>query len=137
MSGIKLWLLGIGASLTAGAAFAWANKKLPDMMAGWVDAQIVKALSSGDDIDDELVLALCRWAEKKIALEFPCGGMGKMKYQLVAQKLISFLPLSVRVFASKNSDKIASLIEANVERLQKELADVSNKYPATPNAPQP
>ena len=125
MDAIKMWMLQLGAGLAASVALAWAVKKLPDIIAAWVSAQIDKALSAGDDIDDELVIALCRWAEKKAEKEFPNGDAGEKKYQMVAAKLVAMLPLSVRPFVSANTARIAEVIEVNVERLQKELAEKS------------
>lgn len=122
METVKMWAIGVVAGIAVGAGLAWAKKKLPDLLGGYVSRRIDDALAVGDDIDDELVLALCRWAEKKAEREFPAGAAGAQKYQMVADKLIAMLPLSVRPFASVRSAKIAEVIEVNVARLKVELA---------------
>ena len=119
------WLQGqalnIGLGLGITFALGWGIKKLPDIMSKWLSDKIDKALSAGDDIDDDLVLHICEWAERKIAREFPNGQSGKLKYKMVADKLIAMLPLSIRPFVSSKNEKIAEVIEANVERLKEEL----------------
>ncbi len=126
METIKLWALGLAAGAAVTAGLAWLKAKLPDMLAGYVDARIDDALAAGDDIDDELVLALCHWAERKAEREFPAGTAGAQKYALVADRLISFLPITLRPFVSPKSAALAAVIEANVERLQAELASHVN-----------
>lgn len=120
------WLQGQAAQLLVGiglaVAMGWAVKKLPDIMSKWLADKIDKALDAGDDIDDELVLQLCYWAERKLEREFPNGAAGELKYKMVADKFISLLPLTVRPFVSGKNKKIAEVIEANVERLKEDLA---------------
>jgi hypothetical protein len=114
--------IGIGLGLTF--VLGYGVKKLPDIMSKWLAEQIDKALSAGDDIDDDIVLDLCYWAERKIEREFPNGQGGKLKYALVADKFIAMLPITVRPFVSGKNEKIAEVIEANVERLK---ADLKNR----------
>jgi len=115
--------MDVGIGLAIVFALGWAVKKLPKIWGDWLEKQIAKVFEAGDDIDDELVLALCHWAEKKIAKEFPEGGpLGKQKYQLVAGKLISLLPVQWRILVSPKSEKLAKVIEANVLKMKEILA---------------
>lgn len=127
MDSIKMWAVGIVAGLVVGAALTWAKKRLPEMIAGYAAKRIDDALAAGDDADDELVLALCRWAEKKVTKEFPDGLPGDMKYKLVADKLVALMPISIRPFISSRSEKIAEVIEANVSRLKTELSKYGDR----------
>ena len=111
--------IGVGLGLTF--ILAYGAKKLPDILSSWLSDKIDKVLDAGDDIDDELVLQLCYWAERKIEREFPNMAAGSLKYQMVAEKLIALLPISVRPFVSGKNEKIAAVIEANVERLKADL----------------
>ena len=111
--------IGVGLGLTF--ILAYGVKKLPDIMSKWLAEQIDKALDSGDGIDDDLILHICEWAEAKIERTFPNGKGGELKYQMVADKFVSMLPLTVRPFVSGKNEKIAAVIEANVERLKADL----------------
>ena len=118
---IRTQALNIGVGLGLTAVLMYGVKKLPDILSSWLSDKIDKVLDAGDDIDDELVLQLCYWAERKIEREFPNGQGGKLKYALVADKFIALLPLTIRPFLSGKNEKIAAVIEANVERLKADL----------------
>lgn len=113
---------GIGGGLVLLGVMWYAKKRLPNLMSKWLTDKIDKALDAGDDIDDELVLQICYWAERKMERAFPNGKAGELKYKMVADKLIALMPLSVRPFISGKNQKISEVIEANVERLKADLA---------------
>lgn len=119
--------INIGASFAVTLLLWFGAKKLPNILSNWLSAQIDKVLSAGDDIDDELVLQLCYWAERKLDRDFPNLKAGPVKYLMVADKLISLLPISIRPFVSARNKKIAEVIELNVERLKDELRDRTGK----------
>ena len=121
------WIQGhavdIATAIAIAAGMMWAIRKLPGIWGSWLEKQIVKIFDAGDDIDDELVLAICHWAEKKIAKEFPEGKeLGQQKYKMVADKLISLLPLHWRILVNAKSETLAKVIEANVVKMKEILA---------------
>jgi len=112
-AGKVAWLIGLAG---VGGALMLAKRTLPKLAAKWAGKQVSKALASQDKDDRELVLALVRWAEKKI----PGPGKGKEKLALVTDKIVSMFPLSDR-----NKGNVREIIEESVYKMKEELGKYS------------
>lgn len=99
--------------------------KLLDMGAAKLDSYIDKAFEAGDDIDDELMLAFCIWAEKKWSVAFPDGGKGEEKYAAVASRVIALiapkLPIYLQPLLKVDNAKLKEIIEKYVARMKEIL----------------
>lgn len=84
---------------------------LPGLIARKFGSALDAALAQGDENDDELVLAMVKWAEKKL----PDPNTGKDKYRAVANLVAARFPLL-------KADQIEALIEETVSRMEAEAA---------------
>lgn len=116
MSGIVAFLSAKGVALASGAGLALllglAIKLVPKLLSNLLGKNLDKLLSTQDPADKELLLALVKWAEKKI----PEPGQGKARFDLVAAKLVAWFPV-----LKKSEAKISELIEAAVTAMDNEL----------------
>lgn len=103
------WVLGAGA---AAAAFPLIRRFVLKQIEKYVGKNLENFIDSSKPEDRELVLALVKWAEKKI----PEKGAGTEKYDLVAKKLSSLFPL-----LKQYEEKVSELIEDAVLKLNEEL----------------
>lgn len=116
MTGIVAFLSAKGVALASGAGVALvlglAIKILPKMLANLLGKKLDGLLSTEDPADKELLLALVKWAEKKL----PEAGRGKARYDKVAARLVLWFPL-----LAKQESKISELIENAVVAMDAEL----------------
>ena len=97
------WLIGIATTLLVGLAV----KQIPGLLASQVKTGIDKLLAEGDDADDELILAMVKWADKKI----PGSGQGHVKYLAVANLVAARFPWF-------KAEQVCALIEASVDKVK-------------------
>lgn len=97
------WMLG------AAAAFAlpFLLTKLPDWLASEEDKLLTKALEQLGPDDEELVLAMVKWAERKV----PGSNLGHVKYRAVAEMVSARFPLI-------SADKLVQMIESAVDKMK-------------------
>lgn len=129
MTAIKTWLIQNGLSLLLGGAglgavLLLAKKVLPGYLAGLMGKQLTK-LESKFPEDKDLILALVKWAEKKI----PERGQGKERMALVAAKLVQMFPV-----LKKQESLIAEVVEEAVWRMDEELKKQGQQEPPAPQA---
>lgn len=116
-------MMAILALLKAKAAFAAAgmggaalavliSRIVPSLVGKWADKYLGKALDVSNPDDKELVLALVKWAEKRV----PESGQGKEKFAAVSAKIVAMMPVMKRY-----EDRLTVLIEESVEKLNQEL----------------
>jgi hypothetical protein len=101
------WVLPIFGAIVGGLLF----KYVPVWLASEESKLMDKFLSSHDAADDELFLAIVKWADKKI----PGSNQGHLKYQAAANLFAARFPIF-------SADKIDELIEKSVDQM-KEAAE--------------
>ena len=130
------WLIAAGAGIVIGILFRFCQKKLPKIIGKWLDDRIDIFFALGGPAEDKLIYAIVEYAEYYFKKEFPSGGAGREKYKFVADKIISMLMpvLNFPVISIlkksvlSKSDKIAKIIEANVEKVKKTLKENMNEH---------
>jgi len=108
MEAVALWGAGIGLSVV----LYIAGKRLPKLLTKYTSRLVDEALEAGDDDLDEVIYALCKYAEKKI----PDKGKGAEKYALVAGAVSSALPIM-----KDKPKKLAKLIQKSARAVDDEL----------------
>ena len=113
--GAKAGTIGVGIGLAA--VFGLGVKIGPKLIRSFMRKQMQKLFDGKSPEDKELILAIVKWAEKKI----PDEGKGRYRYELVADKLISIFPI-----LSSNRRVMADLIEQAVTAMDEELKKISD-----------
>lgn len=109
-----LALAGIGGA----AAAALLARLIPKLIGKYAEQYLERALDMRNAEDRELVMALVKFAEKKI----PDAGTGKEKYRMVAAKIVRMLPVM-----KNHEERIGQMIEDAVSKLDKELKETVKK----------
>lgn len=119
MEHLQAWIIGGTATVLLGLA----AKYLPDLLANQEDRLLTGLLAKGDEADDELLLAIVKWADKKI----PGGQQGHLKYQAAANLVAARFPLL-------SADKLDELIEKAVDRMKAKAEERVAKGPEATSA---
>lgn len=106
---LAMWIAGL---IGTGGALAIAHKLLPGIVAKMAGARLKTLLAAKDEADRALVLALVKWAEKKI----PDSGKGGERFKLVMTKIASIFRLN-----DSQKEEVAGLIEDMVKAADEEL----------------
>ena len=111
--GAKAGTIGVGIGLAA--ILGLGVKIVPKLIHSYIGKKMHNLFDGKLPEDRELILAVVKWAEKKI----PNKGEGRHRYELVADKLISIFPI-----LAKNRRVMADLIEQAVIAMDEELKEV-------------
>jgi hypothetical protein len=119
MEHLQSWIIGGTGIVLLGLAVKYA----PEFLASQEDRLLTGLLDRGDDADDELLLAIVKWADKKI----PGGQQGHLKYQAAANLISARFPLL-------SADKLDELIEKAVDRMKAKAEERVAKGAGAPPA---